>query len=519
MTVTETLTRRLSIASFAAAIGLLLLPNAGLAQTKGEITIAGPLFNQHNDPTLLVSTANNLTGDFIYDGLLNLGPDGKYPALATGWKISADGKQIDFDLRKGVKFHNGDPFTAEDVKFTYEKIIDASNTHSYRKAFVDSLERVDVLDPHKVRLVLKQPWPGFFASLRYGVQPIVPKAYYEKVGAKGFQENPVGTGPFKFAGTKAGEWNRFEANPNYWGGMPAVKAVTHRVVKEPFTLYAMVEKGEVDIAAGLSGALLDRVSGNPKLKLFTSRYSGTSAMYFNKTKFPEAKDKNVRLAVGHALNRAEVARKLLNGVCEPAASILTPGTFGFLPGLPQLPYDPAKSKKLLADAGIKPGHEITYTIQTDSFPSLPNAPQVLEAFAGNLEAVGFKVTREPYEGNAWLAMMRARKQPAVFYGPSSIPDDGGETLGTWYISSTMWSAGNIAQPRYDAIFNEQLQAIDLKAREKLLQEFARLEEANRETIPLFWCHTVFVAGSRIKDWKPALGSGYNFNLKSAKLAE
>jgi hypothetical protein len=81
----------------------------------------------------------------------------------------------------------------------------------------------------------------------------------------------------------------------------------------------------------------------------------------------------------------------------------------------------------------------------------------------------------------------------------------------------MWSGGHINQPRYDAIFNEQLQAIDLKQREKLLQEFARLEESNRETIPLFWCHTAFVAGSRIKHWEPALGSGYNLNLKSVKL--
>ncbi|MDF3072556.1 MAG: hypothetical protein K0S54_223 [Alphaproteobacteria bacterium] len=269
----------------AAVLGAALLSSAALAQPKSEIVVASPLLNQHNDPTILVSTANNLTGDLVFDGLLNLGPDGKYAALATSWKISPDGKQIDFELRQNVKFHNGDPFTAEDVKFTYEKILEPTNTHSYRKAFVDSLDRVEIVDPHKVRLVLKQPWPGFFASIRYGVQPIVPRAYYEKVGARGFQENPIGTGPFRLVEMKAGEWNRFEANPGYWGGAPDVKSIMQRVVKEPFTLYAMVEKGEVDIATGLSGALLDKVSDNKKLRVFLSRYSGTSGMYFNKVKF------------------------------------------------------------------------------------------------------------------------------------------------------------------------------------------------------------------------------------------
>ncbi len=510
---------RQMLLGFAAAIGLAAVPAAALAQAKGELVIASPLFNQHNDPTVLVSMANYLSGDFIFDGLLNLGPEGKYPALATGWKISEDGKQIDFDLRQNVKFHNGDPFTAEDVKFTYDRLLDSASTHSYRKPFVDSIERIEVVDPHKVRFVLKAPWPGFFSSIRYGVQPIVPKAYYEKVGAKGFQDNPVGTGPFRLAATKAGEWNRYEANDGYWGGAPTVKVVTQKVVKEPFTLYAMVEKGEVDIATGLTGALLDRVRSNPRLQTFVSRYSGTSAMYFNKEKFPEARDRNVRLAVGHALNRPEIAQKLLNGVCEPAASIFTPGTFGHLSGLEQVPYDPAKAKQMLAAAGVKPGYEIGFVLQTDSFPSFSNAPQVLEALAGNLESVGFKVNRESYDSAAWLQMMRGKRQPSVFYGPSSMPDDGGETLSTWFTRTSMWSGGHIDVPDYNRIFQEQLKASDLKQREQLLQEFARLEHANRETIPLFWCHTVMVAGSRIKQWEPALGSGYHLNLKSVRLAD
>lgn len=506
-------------AAAAAAAALLGAPVAhGQTAGPGEIVVAGALLRQQFDPTIMVAVTDYTAYDLLFDGLLNLGAKGKYPALATSWNVSEDGRQVDFELRKGVRFHNGDPFSAEDVKFTYEALLRAGSTHSYRKAFVESLERIEVLDPHRVRLVLKQPWPAFFSSSRYGLQPIVPKAYYEKVGAKGFAEKPVGTGPFRLAGTKAGEFSRFEANPGFWGQVPKVKAVTQRLVKEPFTLYAMLEKGEADVVFGLTGALMDRVRANPKVRIFQSRYSGTSGMYFSKSKLPESADRRVRLAVAHAINREEIAKRILGGMCEPATSIFTPATFGHLPGLKSIPYDPARARALLAEAGVKPGREVSYALHTESFGSLPNAPQVLEAIAGNLEAVGFKVQREQVDTSTWLAMMRGRKQPSIFYGPSSMPDDGGETLEGWYSSTAVWSSGNINVPDYDKVFRAQLQAVDPKQREKMLQDFARLEDERREAVPLFWCHTAFAAGPRIKQWAPAVSSAYHYNFQTVDLA-
>jgi peptide/nickel transport system substrate-binding protein len=510
----------LSIAALALAIlaAPLAAPNSAWAQPKGDIVVASPLLRQQFDPTAMVAVTDYLAFDKIFDGLLNLGPKGKYPGLAKSWKISDDGKTIDFTLRENVKFHNGDPFTAEDVKFTYDTLTGPNSTHSYRKGFVESIDKIEVVDPLHVRFLLKAPWPSFFSAARYGLQPIIPKKYYESVGAKGFQDKPIGTGPFKLVDVKSGEYSKFEANTDYWGGVPKIKTVTERLVKEQFTLYAMLEKGEADIVGGLTGALLEKVRANKNLKIFASRYSGTSAMYFNKTKFPEAKDKNVRLAIGYALNRPEIADKLLNGVCEPASSIFAPATFGFEPSLKVMPFDPAKAKKMLADAGIKPGKEITFSMHTESFGSLPNAPQVLEALAGNLEAAGFKVTREPYDTQAWLAMMRAAKQPMVFYGPSSIPDDGGELIEGWYSKTSTWSTGNIDVPEYSQIFKDQLNAVELKKREAMLQNFAKLEDQNRESVPLFWCNTTFAAGPKIKNWTPAVSSAYQFNLQTLELA-
>jgi peptide/nickel transport system substrate-binding protein len=506
------------LAAAGLALALSATPFAAQAEPKGAIVVASPLLRQQFDPTAMVAVTDYLAYDKIFDGLLDLGPKGKYPALATSWKISEDGKQIDFTLRPNVKFQNGDPFSAEDVKFTYDALMGPTSTHSYRKGFIDSIDHIEVVNPLLVRFVLKAPWPGFFSTARYSLQPIIPKNYYEKVGPKGFQEKPIGTGPFKLVDVKSGEFSKFEANTGYWGQVPKIKTVTERLVKEQFTLYAMLEKGEADIVGGLTGALLDKVRTNPKLHIFQSRYSGTSAMYFNKTKFPEAKDKNVRIAIGYALNRQAIASKMLNGVCEPSSGIFTPATFGFDPSLKVQPFDPAKAKKMLADAGIKPGKEITFTMHTESFGSLPNAPQVLEALAGNLEAVGFKVTREPYDTAAWLAMMRAAKQPMVFYGPSSIPDDGGELLDGWFTKKSVWSTGNIDVPQYEELFLKQLHAVDLKKREAILQDFAKLEDQNKEDIPLFWCNTAFAAGPRVKNWTPAVSSAYHFDLQSLELA-
>lgn len=491
-----------------------------LAQSKGSAVLAVPVLSQNSDPTAIVSTADYMFSEAVYDGLLNLTEKGKVPALAESWTISEDGKQIDFKLRKNVNFHNGDPFTAEDVKFTFERIIAPDSTHSYRRGFIDAIERIDVVDPHTARFILKQPWPGFFTTARFALTHIVPKSYYEKVGAKGFKEKPVGTGAYKLAEWKAGEWTKFEANDQYWGEKPTVKFVTQRLVAEPFTRYAMVEKGEADIAAGISGALLERVRNNDGLRVIMSPYSGTSGLLFNKNDFPQAKDRRVRLAVAHAINREAIAKNITGGVCEPATSMMTPGTFGFLEGIAPVKYDPAKAKALLKEAGVQPGTKVPFVYHTQSFAALPGAPQVLEAIAGNLEAAGLEIDRKSVDTDAWLSMMRSNKAHGIYYTPVGTPDDGGELLNSYFTAKAAWTTRSISVPEYDQIYKEQQTIADLEKRKALLQKFAKLESENFEMVPLFWCSTPYaINAKRVKDWKPALGSGNYLSLATIELAQ
>lgn len=511
--------------AFRASVAALLLlsaamaakPAAAQAQHKDEVVVAASLLLQRFDPTQIVALTEYLVDDLLYDGLINNGPAGKYPALATKWTISPDGKQFDFELRKGVTFHNGDPFTAEDVKFTYDLILRADSKHTYRKAFADSIERIEVVDPLRVRFVLKQPWLSFLSSARYTLQPIIPKNYYEKVGAAGFQQKPIGTGPFKLESISPGEWNRFEANASYWGAKPKVRYIKQQLVGEPFTRYAMLQKGEADIATGLTGPLLDRIRENKEVQVLFSQYSGTSMLFFNLTKFPEAKDKRVREAIGHAINRPGIAAGVLRGACQPSDAVVTPSSFGHLPGLKAIPYDQAKARKLLGEAGLAAGKEVTMVIPTQA-SSLPSAPQVMEAIAGSLEAVGLKIVRETYDTAAWNQMMRGGKQSGIFYGSSAMPDDAGALMETWYLSNSPFTAGFVRDPDFDRIFDDQAKATTIKAREQLLQNFSKIDNERRVSIPLFWCSESFAVTNRIKNFKPGIGSPYHLHLQSIEIS-
>ena len=495
----------------------LMAPSQASAAPEGELVVAQPSLFTRYDPLNMVSTTDHQSYNMLFDGLINTSPEGKVPALATSWKVSADGLTIDFVLRKGVKFHNGDPFTAEDVHFTFMSIAKGDNKHSYRKSFQTSLKDVEIVDDFHVRFHLNNPWPTFFSSSRQGIQSIVPKKYYQSVGSDGFIRKPVGTGPFKLDRVSAGEFSRFEANADYWGVVSDARYVVKRLAAEPLTRYAMLVRGEADIIQGVTGPLLEKVKTNDKLRIITADASGTNGLYFNIKTNPEFKDRRVRMAVAHAMDREGINKVILSNTCEVATSIFSPATFGYLDGLKPIPYDPEKAKSLLREAGIKEGHEIGFVAHTQSFGSLPNAPRVLEAIAGNLEAVGFKVNRVPVDTGAFLKMYRGGQQATVFYGPSSAADDGGETINGWYLPDSVWSSGNVDDPDYVTLYHKQLVEADSDKRKAMLQEWARMEDERRRALPLFWCNTPFAVGPRVAEWKPALGTPYSLELHRVRL--
>jgi ABC-type transport system substrate-binding protein len=218
------------------------------------------------------------------------------PSLAESWTTSRDGLVYEFALRKGVTFHNGDPLTAEDVKFSFARYRGSS-----AKALHDRVARVEIVDANRVRFVLKAPWPDFltfYGTPATGAAWIVPKRYVERVGDDGFKRAPVGAGPYKLVSFSPGVELALEANESYWGKVPSVKRLVFRAVPDESRRLTMLKRGEADIAYSIRGALAQELARTPGLTL-----KPVAA-----TKSPWS-DQRVRLAVSLAINRKEIKQR------------------------------------------------------------------------------------------------------------------------------------------------------------------------------------------------------------------
>src|SRR5688572_21519206 len=244
------------------------------------------------------------------------------PSLAESWTESPDKRVYEFKLRAGVKFHNGDPFTADDVKFSFER---AKGAHLKQK-----IKEVVVVDPHTVRFVLHEPWPDFMAT--YGTLAsaagwITPKNYFEKVGPDGFKKHPIGLGPYKFVSMKPGIELVMEANEEYWRKMPSVKRLVYLSVPEGTTRLAMLKRGEADMAYLLEGQLAESIKNDPTLKLAFSGGIGTHHLDFFDMWDPKSPwhDPRVRKAASLAIDRKGLSEAETLGASKPNGSIVLKG--------------------------------------------------------------------------------------------------------------------------------------------------------------------------------------------------
>ena len=259
--------RRILLGSFiaAASVG----EAAAQAQPEGQLTVA---FDASIAPTFLDPAETPGIGTpfvFLYamhDALIKPLPGNDMaPCLAESWKESVDGLTYEYKLRTGLKFHNGDPFTADDVKFTLQRYKGAS-----AKLLHDRVKSVDVLDPLRIRFVLDKPWPDFllfYATPATGAAWIVPRKYIEKVGEDGFRRQPVGLGPYRVVRLTPGVELVLEANEQYWRKKPSIRTIVIKGVPDRTTRLAMLKTGEADIGYLMVGVEASTIKADPKLRL------------------------------------------------------------------------------------------------------------------------------------------------------------------------------------------------------------------------------------------------------------
>src|SRR6516162_3801075 len=320
----------------------------------------------------------------LHDALLKPMPSGfGTPSLAASWTMSKDGLTYEFVLRKGIKFHNGDPVTAEDVKFSFERYHGAAAT-----LLKDRVREVQVVDPGRVRFRLKEPWPDFmtfYGTSATGAAWIVPKKYVEKVGDDGFKKAPIGAGPYKFVSFNPGIDLVLEAFDGYWRKTPSVKRLVFRSMPDETTRGAALKAGDVDIVYLLSGPVAAEVKRSPGLRLAAALPPGVVFLDLPEQWDPKSPwhDKRVRLAASHALDRSALNQAETLGLSRPTGG-LVPRVLEFAQTFEPPAYDPARARKLLAEAGYPSGFD------AGDLTPFPPYFSLAEAVGNYLQAVGIK---------------------------------------------------------------------------------------------------------------------------------
>src|SRR3981081_1844028 len=360
------------------------------------------------------------------------------PSLAESWAAAEDGRSYDFVLRAGAKFHNGEPVTAEDVKFSFER---------YRGPAPDLLQQrvaaIETPDARHVRFQLKEPWPDFllFYATMTGSGWIVPKKYVEKVGEEGFKKAPIGAGPYKFVSFNPGVELVLEAFEGYWRKPPSVKRLVMRVIPEEGTRLAALKRGEIDIAYSIRGELAEELQKTPGLALKPVVLQAPNWIYFPEQWDPKSPwhDLRVRQAANLAIDREGMSQALFLGYCKITNSIV-PYTFDFYWPPPAAVYDPAKARKLMAEAGFASGFNAGPLYCDSSYANMA------EIAVNNLGEIGIRAKLEPIERAGFYANYSNKKYTkGIIQGASGAFGNAATRLAAFVVKDGAFAYGSYSQ--------------------------------------------------------------------------
>ncbi len=356
------------------------------------------------DPVQMTTTTVANMVDYVVETLTRLDEKGSIqPWLAESWTVSPDGRQYTFKLRTGVTFGDGTPFDARAVKWNLDRLKDPSVRVPIRAPY--PIEKVDVVDPHTVRVTLTRPSSPFISALSWSTSGLVSPASAEQHGNS--YKNIVylvGTGPYLFKERVRSESMTVTRNDKYWGQKPYYGTVTFRIVPEEATRESLLLAGQVDLIVLPPVADLPALSRNPAVKVLLAPSDRTIFIALNTTK-PPLNDPRVRQALNYAVDKAAIVKNVLFGAADPMDAPMAPSLFGYCKA-GDYPFDQAKSKQLLAQAGVKPGTKISFIYPTGRYVQDAEAAQ---AIAGYLRQVGLEPATQTMD---WPTYIRTITTPA-----------------------------------------------------------------------------------------------------------
>jgi peptide/nickel transport system substrate-binding protein len=488
------------------------------------------------DPHYHNLNPNNVLTSYVFDSLVQFNPHYQpEPGLAVSWK-AIEPTVWEVKLREGVRFHDGSPFTADDVVFTFARIPQVLNSPSSFNFAVKPVTQIEVVDAHTLRLHTAQPVP--LMAFNLANVKIVSRKYGEGASTGDYNTGKaaIGTGPYRVVSFVVGDHAVFRRNDDWWGPKPVWTTVNYRLIANNASRNAALQSGDVDVIDQVPTRDVAALKQNPKVTIVAS--PGQRLIYIaiddsrpqtpwatdlagNKLAANPFRDPRVRKALSLAINRDAIRDRVMDGFAAPTGQLMPAGASGYDPTIKPDPYDPAQARKLLAEAGFPQGFGITLHGPNDRYV---NDSQIVEAIAQMWTRVGVKTIVDTMPSAAYFSRAIRFEFSIRLTGWASDTGEASSDLATLVASSdpakgrgAIFDPAHYANPKVDALVEEALATIDTAAREELYRQATRLAMADEPLIPLhhqvnIWAirkglvfHERMAEGTRAWDIEPIPG--------------
>lgn len=475
------------------ATGFLLLGSVHRAEAARDV-LTVDLVNEPSslDPHVQWNPDSYYVYRNIFDNLVTRDDSGKIvPEIATAWRQISD-TEIEFDIRKGVKFHDGTPLTAEDVAYSIHRII-SPDFKSPQLSQFNRIDKATAVGADKLRIVTKGPYPVLLAQLVK--LSIVPKAHVEKVGRDEFNLKPVGSGPYRFAGWQRGVRVTLEANPDYWGVKGSFPKAEFNAVPDVATRMANLRSGRSDLVVTLGPDQAAELRNDPRAQVLSVLTERVAYLRLNAAHGPLA-DLKLRQAAAAAIDRATLVEALLGNFDKVMNILGSPASFGYVDGFAGPKYDPALAKRLVQELGAAAQQEMTF-ITAPVFDQ-----RIVQALHQMLTEVGFKVRIVSSDMQTYL---RRATGPA--------PEAGDFAFGRWscacqdadgmveplFHSKSIWA--KYASPEMDAALEAARSTLDEAKRLEHYRKVHEIAARDLPMVPLYQAAILYGASKKVQ-WKP-----------------
>lgn len=418
---------------------------------------------------------------YMFDTLLGRDAEGNVkPNLATDWSVAEDGLTWRLKLRDDVLFHDGTPFNADSVKFSFDRILN-EETGSPRRSVAAHMREINVISEYEVEIVTTEPFGAFLPFLSaYNAQIVAPAA--ADISTEEFARNPIGTGAFRFV-----EWEQdshviLERNPDYWGVSTEIDRIVVQIVPDDSTRVLMLETGEADLVIGVSPSDESRLTADPEITVHKAPSIRTILLWLDRTK-PMMDDIRTRQALNYGINRQEIIDSVLEGNGVPAGAIEAPGIYGAANHLEPYPYDPVRAQELFDEVGVD---NLILYYPTGRYVGDANIAQVLQ---GQLAQYGIDVTIKTQEWTELWATYTAsittdQEMHIGLVGKGSSVGDAYWTLNLLWRPGESFNFGNFEDDRVTKLLDDQLRETDADKRVAMLHEIQEIIHAEHAVVPL-----------------------------------